>query len=91
MFSGKVWKMEEYFVYPQGVCHIRKPASLATAVLYFPFFKPQTGGKRSAIQPQTIYSEFPQIPRDFITSFRAVFMGSLSGSFAEGSPSQSQR
>ena len=27
--------------------------------MYFPFFKPQTGGKRSAIQPQTIYSEFP--------------------------------
>ncbi len=65
--------------------------ALATAALYFPFFKPQTGGKRSAIQPQTIYSEFPQIPRDFITSFRAVFMRSLSGSFAEGSPSQSQR
>ena len=29
--------------------------------MYFPFFKPQTGGKRSAIQPQTIYSEFPWI------------------------------
>ena len=28
--------------------------------MYFPFFKPQTGGKRSAIQPQTIYSEFPK-------------------------------
>ena len=27
--------------------------------MYFPFFKPQTGGKRSAAQPQTIYSEFP--------------------------------
>ena len=27
--------------------------------MYFPFFKPQTEGKRSAIQPQTIYSEFP--------------------------------
>ena len=46
-------------MYPQGVCRIRKPASLATAALYFPFFKPQTGGKRSAAQPQTIYSEFP--------------------------------
>ena len=27
--------------------------------MYFPFFKPQTGGKRSATQPQTIYSEVP--------------------------------
>ena len=27
--------------------------------MYFPFFKPQTGGKRSATQPQTICSEFP--------------------------------
>ena len=27
--------------------------------MYFPFFKPQTEGKRSATQPQTIYSEFP--------------------------------
>ena len=41
MFSGKVWKMEEY-------------------CMYFPFFKPQTGGKKSATQPQTIYSELPQ-------------------------------
>ena len=29
--------------------------------MYFPFFKPQTGGKRFAAQPQTIYSEFPWI------------------------------
>ena len=28
--------------------------------MYFPFSKPQTGGKRSAAQPQTIYSEFPK-------------------------------
>ena len=33
--------------------------ALATAALYFPFFKPQTGGKRSAVQPPAIYSEFP--------------------------------
>ncbi len=29
--------------------------------MYFPFFKPQSGGKRFAAQPQTIYSEFPMI------------------------------
>ena len=28
--------------------------------MYFPFFKPQSGGKRFAAQPQTIYSEFPE-------------------------------
>ena len=33
--------------------------ALATAALYFPFFVPQTEGKRSAVQPPTIYSEFP--------------------------------
>ena len=27
----------------------------------FPFFKPQTGNKRFAAQPQTIYSEFPKV------------------------------
>ena len=34
--------------------------ALATAALYFPFFKPQPGSKRFAAQPQTIYSEFPK-------------------------------
>ena len=33
--------------------------ALATAALYFPFSEPQAGSKRSAAQPQTIYSEFP--------------------------------
>ena len=28
--------------------------------VYFPFFKPQSGSKRFAAQPQTIYSEFPK-------------------------------
>ena len=78
-------------MYPQGVCRIRKPACAGNGCAIFPAFEAARIGERSAIQPQTIYSEFPQIPRDFITSFRAVFMGSLSGSFAEGSPSQSQR
>ena len=37
--------------------------------MYFPFFKPQTGGKRSAIQPQTIYSEFPKLLSYYYTDF----------------------
>ena len=28
--------------------------------MYFPFSELQYGGKRSALQPPTIYSEFPQ-------------------------------
>ena len=35
--------------------------------MYFPFFKPQTGGKRSAVQPQTIYSEVPLYQCDLVT------------------------
>ena len=45
--------------------------------MYFPFSKPQTGGKRSAIQPQTIYSEVPKFSsgrrRDFPRLLPAVF------------------
>ena len=37
--------------------------------MYFPFFKPQTGGKRSATQPQTIYSEFPKLLSYYYTDF----------------------
>ena len=39
MFSGKVWKMEEYFVYPQGVCRIRKPAYAGNGCAIFPVFQ----------------------------------------------------
>ena len=39
MFSGKVWKMEEYFVYPQGVCRIRKPAYAGNGCAIFPAFE----------------------------------------------------
>ena len=35
--------------------------------MYFPFFKPQTGGKRSAAQPRTIYSEVPLYQCDLVT------------------------
>ena len=34
---------------------------------------------------------FPYRPISAMTAFRATFMGSESGSFAEGAPSQSQR
>ena len=42
--------------------------------MYFPFSKPQTGGKRSAAQPQTIYSEFPEKRKrpEAVASGRAI-------------------
>ena len=34
----KVSKVEEYFVYPQGVCRIRKPAYAGNGCAIFPTF-----------------------------------------------------
>lgn len=34
--------------------------------MYFPLCKPQSGGKRSALRPPTIYSEFPQKVRAMV-------------------------
>ena len=48
--------------------------------MYFPFFKPQTGNKRFAAQPQTIYSEFPKIPEG---TFAEAAFGDLHYSFAQ--------
>ena len=36
----EVWKTQEYFVYPQGACRIRKVAKPPTAAQYFKFFIP---------------------------------------------------
>ena len=36
----EVWKTQEYFVYPQGACRIRKAAKPPTAAQYFKFFIP---------------------------------------------------
>ncbi len=58
--SGKVWEMEEYFVYAQGVCRIRRAAELPTAAQYFPFSGPKHGRKSSGAQAQAIGSEFPK-------------------------------
>ena len=35
----KVSKAEEYFVYPQGVCRIRKPAFAGNGYAIFPTFE----------------------------------------------------
>jgi hypothetical protein len=39
-WQGEVWKTQEYFVYPQGACRIRKAAKPPTAAQYFKFFIP---------------------------------------------------
>ena len=36
----EVWKTQEYFVYPQGACRIRKAAKPPTAAQSFKFFIP---------------------------------------------------
>ena len=48
---GKSWRRE--ILFPGKVWKVRE------YFLYFPLFIPQSGSKRSAVQPQTIYSEFP--------------------------------
>ena len=46
LFPGKVWKMEEYFVYPQGVCHIRKSAYAGNGCAIFPIFQTADWGQK---------------------------------------------
>ena len=48
MFQIEVWKLQEYFVYPQGACRIRKAAKPPTAAQYFKIFKPISWGERPA-------------------------------------------
>ena len=47
LFPGKGWKMEEYFVYPQGVCRIRKPAYAGNGCAIFPIFHPAAWGQKT--------------------------------------------
>ena len=47
-WQGEVWKTQEYFVYPQGACRIRKAAKPPTAAQYFKIFKPISWGERPA-------------------------------------------
>ena len=42
----KVLKVEEYFVYPQGVCRIRKPACAGNGCAIFPTFNTAQLGKK---------------------------------------------
>ena len=68
----KVLKVEEYFVYPQGVCRIRKPACASNGCAIFPTLIPHSWGKRSAAQPKAIYSEVPLSPSKIAAHVAAV-------------------
>ena len=43
----KVLKAEEYFMYPQGVCRIRKPAYAGNGCAIFPAFENAQLGKKA--------------------------------------------
>ena len=52
-------KAAEYFVYPQGVCRIRKPTYVGNGCAIFPVFDTEEWAEKIRSQSQTIYSEVP--------------------------------
>ena len=54
----EVWKTQEYFVYPQGACRIRKAAKPPTAAQYFKIFKPISWGERPAERRSRLIQRF---------------------------------
>ena len=59
MAQPKVLEAAEYFVYPQGVCRIRKPAYAGNGCAIFPVFDTEEWAEKIRSQSQTIYSEVP--------------------------------
>ncbi|WP_419496498.1 hypothetical protein, partial [Faecousia sp.] len=57
----EVWKLQEYFVYPQGACRIRKAAKPPTAAQYFKIFKPISWGERPAERRSRFIQRFPSL------------------------------
>ena len=55
----KVLEAEEYCMYPQGVCRIRKPAYAGNGCAIFPAFRTARMGQKIRRQPKTIDSEIP--------------------------------
>ena len=58
-FQARAGKWRNTLCTRKGYAASVSQLTLATAALYFPLFSPQHGGKRPAVQPQTIYSEVP--------------------------------
>ena len=55
----EVSERSEYFVYPQGVCRIRKPARAGNGCAIFPVFYTEEWAEKIRSQPKTVYSEPP--------------------------------
>ena len=55
----KISKAEKYFVYPQGVCRIRKPTYVGNGCAIFPVFDTEEWAEKIRSRPQTICSEVP--------------------------------
>ena len=50
----KISKAEKYFVYPQGVCRIRKPACADNGCAIFPVFDTEEWTEKIRSQPKAI-------------------------------------
>ena len=56
--------------------------------MYFPFFIPQHGGKRPAVQPQTIDSEFPLSLHNIISHYTHICKQEVFGHVTDGDASR---
>ncbi len=54
---------KEYFVYPQGVCRIRKSSSTTTAALYFEITY-CTAGAKDPLRGGKAFQEYAQLKRE---------------------------
>ena len=64
--------MEEYFVYPRGVCRIRKPAYAGNGCAIFPVSDTEEWAEKIRSQSQTTHSEVPIILRRSDSNIPAV-------------------
>ena len=61
--TDESFELQEYFVYPQGVCRIRKSSSPTTAALYFKI-QNCTAGARDPLSIGKSLQEYAQIKRE---------------------------
>ena len=78
----EVPETEKYFMYPQGVCRIRKPAYAGNGCAIFPVFGTEEWAEKIRSQPQTIYSEVPLTSRLVSTTLRRMLPFSKSDTAA---------
>ena len=77
--QGKIRNMQEYWMYPQGACRIRKAPSSPTAAQYFKYSEPQNCGKESAEAAAAAMRSCPLYYTRFAAFVkRAIFSASAS-------------